>query len=160
MARKSFIEPGSILPPHEASPAPPPSVMEEIIAHDREKSGRAPAPHLVTEERTNKATNVTRLQDDKERSLQNTEGAIEGHLTPAQRDDRHQRALDIAAADKVTIVTVRVSARLNAYMDHYVERVNRAQPKRKYRKQDAIAEAFAAFFAEHPLPPLPAEEEI
>jgi hypothetical protein len=66
----------------------------------------------------------------------------------------------MTAEDEVGVVTVRVSNRLNEYMDRYVERINRLNPKRKYRKQDAVAEAFAAFFADHPLPPAPADEEL
>ena len=58
------------------------------------------------------------------------------------------------------MVTVRVSAKLNEYMDRYVERVNRTDPQRRYRKQDAVAEAFAAFFADHPMPPAPPDEEL
>jgi hypothetical protein len=79
---------------------------------------------------------------------------------PDDREERLTRALQMAAEDEITVVTVRVSARLNEYMDRYVERLNRISPKRRYRKQDAIAEAFAAFFADHPLPPAPAEEEL
>jgi hypothetical protein len=40
-------------------------------------------------------------------------------------------------------------------MDEYVARRNLADPRTKYRKQDAIAQAFAAFYADHPLPPAP-----
>jgi hypothetical protein len=76
------------------------------------------------------------------------------------RDERLARALAMTAEDEVGVVTVRVSNRLNEYMDRYVERINRLNPKRKYRKQDAVAEAFAAFFADHPLPPAPADEEL
>lgn len=79
---------------------------------------------------------------------------------PEGRAERLTRALQFAGEDEITVVTVRVSARLNEYMDRYVERLNRIQPKRRYRKQDAIAEAFAAFFADHPLPPAPSEEEL
>jgi hypothetical protein len=76
------------------------------------------------------------------------------------REERLQQGLQIAQQDKVSVVTVRVSARLNEYMDRYVERVNRANPQQRYRKQDAIAEAFAAFFADHPMPPAPPDEEL
>jgi len=79
---------------------------------------------------------------------------------PDGREERFARALQSAAEDEITVVTVRVSARLNEYMDRYVERLNRIHPKRRYRKQDAVAEAFAAFFADHPLPPAPTEEEL
>lgn len=70
------------------------------------------------------------------------------------------RALTLAAGDEISVVTVRVSGKLNEYIDRYVERVNRVSPKRRYRKQDAVAEAFAAFFADHPMPPAPAEEDL
>ena len=76
------------------------------------------------------------------------------------RAERLGKALALAAADEVSVVTVRVSAKLNEYMDRYVDRLGRVSPKRRYRKQDAVAEAFAAFFADHPLPPAPAEEEL
>ena len=75
------------------------------------------------------------------------------------RDERLQQGLQIAQQDKAAVVTVRVSARLNEYMDRYVERINRTNPQQRYRKQDAIAEAFAAFFADHPLPAAPPDEE-
>ena len=45
-------------------------------------------------------------------------------------------------------------------MDRYVERMNRIHPKRRYRKQDAVAEAFAAFYADHPMPPAPEEDDL
>jgi hypothetical protein len=81
-------------------------------------------------------------------------------LQSYNRDERLQQGLQIAQQDTVSVVTVRVSARLNEYMDRYVERVKRTDPQRRYRKQDAIAEAFAAFFADHPLPPAPPDEEL
>ena len=68
--------------------------------------------------------------------------------------------MQFVAADEIAVVTVRVPTRLNEYMDRYVERVNRITPKRRYRKQDAVAEAFAAFFADHPLPPAPEDVEL
>jgi hypothetical protein len=67
--------------------------------------------------------------------------------------------MQFAQDDETAVVTVRTPARLNEYMDRYVERVNRLNPKRKYRKQDAVTEAFAAFFADHPMPPAPIEED-
>lgn len=76
------------------------------------------------------------------------------------RDERLQQGLQISQQDRVAVVTVRVSAKLNEYMDRYVERVNRTDPQRRYRKQDAVAEAFAAFFADHPMPPAPPDEEL
>jgi len=76
-----------------------------------------------------------------------------------ERTARFGRAMQLADDDEIAVVTVRTSARLNEYMDRYVERVNRVNPKRKYRKQDAVMEAFAAFFADHPMPPAPVEED-
>ena len=78
----------------------------------------------------------------------------------AERDDRYARALAQAEEDDIAVVTVRVSGRLNEYMDRYVERMNRLHPKRRYRKQDAVAEAFAAFYADHPMPPAPEEDDL
>lgn len=78
----------------------------------------------------------------------------------AERGDRHARALAQAEEDEIAVVTVRVSGRLNEYMDRYVERMNRLHPKRRYRKQDAVAEAFAAFYADHPMPPAPEEDDL
>jgi len=104
--------------------------------------GRRNAPAKRADERTSEASQ-----------------AGQGDET-ARRDERLARALELAAEDEITVVTVRVSARLNEYMDRYVERVNRVNPKRRYRKQDAVAESFAAFFADHPMPPAPAEDEL
>lgn len=78
----------------------------------------------------------------------------------ADRQDRYARALGQVEEDEIAVVTVRVSGRLNEYMDRYVERMNRLQPKRRYRKQDAVAEAFAAFYADHPMPPAPEEDDL
>lgn len=76
----------------------------------------------------------------------------------ATRDDRLAFALDRAAGDEVTVVTVRISSVLNHYVDEYVARQRSLEPKSKYRKQDAVAEAFAAFYADHPLPEIPSDE--
>lgn len=76
------------------------------------------------------------------------------------REQRFSRALAIAYDDEISVVTVRVSGKLNKYLDDYVDRINRIDPKRKYRKQDAIAEAFAAFYADHVMPPAPVEDEL
>lgn len=76
------------------------------------------------------------------------------------RIDRVTNALQMGEEDEMSVVTVRVSTRLNEYMDRYVQRINQVNPKRKYRKQDAILEAFAAFFADHILPPAPADDEL
>ena len=78
----------------------------------------------------------------------------------AGREHRYSRALGQSEEDEIAVVTVRVSGRLNEYMDRYVERMNRIHPKRRYRKQDAVAEAFAAFYADHPMPPAPDEDDL
>ncbi len=75
-------------------------------------------------------------------------------------EERFSLAIARASADEVAVVTVRVSAALNRYMDDYTARINRLDPKRKYRKQDAVLEAFAAFYADHPMPPAPDEGEL
>ena len=80
--------------------------------------------------------------------------------TAADREHRYSRALGQAEDDEIAVVTVRVSGRMNEYMDRYVERMNRIHPKRRYRKQDAVAEAFAAFYADHPMPPAPEEDDL
>lgn len=92
-----------------------------------------------------------------------SEKTVSGSVSPASGDGREARletALKKAQEDEIAVVTVRVSARLNQYMDEYVARINRLDPKRRYRKQDAIAEAFAAFYADHPLPTLPENDEL
>jgi hypothetical protein len=68
--------------------------------------------------------------------------------------------MERASQDAIAVVTVRVPAGLNRYMDDYVARVNRLNPQGRYRKQDAVAEAFAAFYAEHPMPPASADDEL
>jgi len=78
----------------------------------------------------------------------------------ASRQKRLDFALERTATDDMTVVTVRISASLNHYMDEYVARMRSLNPKSKYRKQDAVAEAFAAFYADHPLPALPEGEDV
>ena len=105
----------------------------------------------VTNKRAKKEPRVERNVDLGERNPLSDE---------VTRIDRLAHALQMGEADEVSVVTVRVSTRLNEYMDRYVQRVNQVNPKRKYRKQDAILEAFAAFFADHILPPAPADDEL
>ena len=103
---------------------------------------------------TTEATNATPFQ-------RSTEAANEGsNARSDEREERLARAIQFSAEDEIAVVTVRVPSRLNEYMDRYVERINRLTPKRRYRKQDAVAEAFAAFFADHPMPPAPADQEL
>ena len=68
--------------------------------------------------------------------------------------------MERATQDALAVVTVRVPAGLNRYVDDYVARINRVNPHSRYRKQDAVAEAFAAFYADHPMPPPPPDEEL
>lgn len=77
-----------------------------------------------------------------------------------ERGERLEKAMQIAKGDELDVATIRVSAKLHAYLERYVERINRINPKAKYRKQDAIEAAFAAFYADHPMPPAPVEEEL
>lgn len=72
--------------------------------------------------------------------------------------DRWQRAQEISSECEIEVVTVRAPEKLNDYLDRYVERRNRANPKERYRKQDAVREMFAWFYAAHPMPPAPQEE--
>jgi hypothetical protein len=76
------------------------------------------------------------------------------------RAERLEKAMQIAQGDELDVATIRVSAKLHAYLERYVERINRLNPKGRYRKQDAIEAAFAAFYADHPMPPAPVEEEL
>jgi hypothetical protein len=76
------------------------------------------------------------------------------------RAERLEKAMQIAHGDELDVATIRVSAKLHAYLERYVERINRLNPKGRYRKQDAIEAAFAAFYADHPMPPAPVEEEL
>lgn len=78
----------------------------------------------------------------------------------APREDRLATALDRAASDEMTVITVRISVSLNHYIDEYVSRRRRLDPKSRYRKQDAVEEAFAAFYADHPLPPIPPDADM
>lgn len=116
----------------------------------------------------NEETNVTTLQetnapshppapDGDPQSDQTTVQAPPDAREPetTEREQRLTLAQARGAEDQRTVVTVRVPMCLNRYMDEYVARRNLADPRTKYRKQDAIAEAFAAFYADHPLPPAP-----
>jgi len=78
-------------------------------------------------------------------------------------DERAQRlhhALLQAERSEMAVVTVRIPASLNRYMDAYTARINRVDPKRKYRKQDAVLYAFARFYADHPMPAAPNDDEL
>jgi hypothetical protein len=119
----------------------------------------------MPEEVSNDATNVTKLQGtpittNERRKKQPEDVVRQTSSEEGPRQERLEHALKLGEEDELSVVTVRVSARLNEYMDRYVQRVNQTNPKRKYRKQDAVLEAFAAFYADHPMPPAPADDEL
>ena len=125
------------------------------------------AEHAPQAQNDSVETNVTTLRESangKRRipDPQSSHAEPDSDLTApnSERDARLETALQRAENDEIAVVTVRVSVRLNKYMDEYVARTNRLDPKRKYRKQDAVAEAFAAFYADHPLPHLSSEEVL
>jgi hypothetical protein len=104
----------------------------------------------VTPSRSNTAVRQETFSEDSQVSAPSAP-------VPPSRQDRLETALERGAQDQIMVVTVRVSASLNRYMDDYVTRMNRIDPKSRYRKQDAVAEAFAAFYADHPMPPPPSD---
>ena len=120
----------------------------------------------ASEEVSNDTTNVTTLQETPVATNERRDAARERKeseqtsLDGGSRQERLEHALKLGEEDEISVVTVRVSARLNEYMDRYVQRVNQTNPKRKYRKQDAILETFAAFYADHPMPPALADDEL
>jgi hypothetical protein len=83
-------------------------------------------------------------------------------VSAGERTSRYEKALAIARqeeeAGNIAVVTLRLPAKLAKYMDDYVARIGQVSPKKRYRKQDAAAEAFAAFYAEHVMPPAPEED--
>lgn len=95
-----------------------------------------------------------------------TEEARAAEETDAQapratsREARLMKAMEVAAEDEMIVVSVRVPAKLNDYIDQYVARVAKANPKRRYRKQDAMAAALAGFIADHPMPAGSVEEQF
>ena len=121
---------------------------------------------------TNEATNVVTLQPTPHQPPPPTPPPSPATSAPAQpalpdapepassRQDRFTFALERALHDEIAVVTVRVPATLNRYMDDFVARSNRVEPDHKYRKQDAVAQAFAAFYADHPMPPPPPDEDL
>jgi len=76
------------------------------------------------------------------------------------RSRRLDHALDQANTSEMAVVTVRVPASLNRYMDAYTARLNQIDPKRRVRKQDCVLYAFASFYADHPMPPAPDDDEL
>ena len=182
MARKPLIEQGSILAG--------PDTLSRVIARDREQSGRhSPTPpeeDALPEDLQEglQERNLTTLQEnfipskeelkvsDKLRSKLPSNGeadaATPGASPPkatdrakaTDRETRLARAMGVAAEDEMIVVSVRVPGKLNDYIDQYVARVAKANPKRRYRKQDAMAEALAGFIADHPMPTVSVEEEF
>ena len=126
------------------------------------------AEHAAPNAEVTEATHVTTLQETNARNTPDTpqgqDQAGDAASPPPQaqpaREQRLQFALNHTANDELTVVTIRVSASLNHYMDQYVARLRSVDPKSKYRKQDAVAEAFAAFYADHLLPALPSDDEM
>ncbi len=121
--------------------------------------------HEETKEETVAHSNAALQKATKERERKPSSGAAnvpakEPALRSDEREERLRKALQIASGDELDVATIRVSAKLHAYLERYVERINRINPKAKYRKQDAITAAFAAFYADHPMPPAPVEEEL
>jgi hypothetical protein len=141
------------------------AMMAELQA-EHAAADEVPEPEIETLQPANatslQAYKLTNLQASKASpaAAEDAAPADQGHAlspTPQSRDERLQTALQRAAADEMAVVTVRVSAALNRYLDAYVARMQLVDPTHRYRKQDAIAEAFAAFYADHPMPPLPDE---
>ena len=114
---------------------------------------------------TPEAANVTTLQPKLSRPVAPTEAPTATQepappTSPSTQEDRFALAMERAASDSIAVVTIRVPASLNRYVDDYVARLNKIDPTRKYRKQDAIMEAFSSFYADHPMPPAPPDEEL
>jgi hypothetical protein len=128
------------LQPQEGPVDPPP------------KRARQPSPRIVG---TSAASyGGTKVRDDVPSDVRTLQTTGEDEY-----ERRRLQAIERWKDEDVTVVAVRVPAALNAYMDRYVNRINERDPKKRYRKQDAVLEAFAAFFADHPMPPA-ADEEI
>lgn len=117
-------------------------------------------PTADTHEHASAPPSPTRRTDPTIRGPEGSPSASPPRRRKDEREDRFSFAMSRGSADEVAVVTVRVSAALNRYMDDYTARVNRLDPKRKYRKQDAVLEAFAAFYADHPMPAAPEEGEL
>jgi hypothetical protein len=126
----------------------------EVTLQDTQQS--SPQDTVVT----NKPAPRERGRSEKNKSV--SPAGIRDTPLPASSDTREERlavAIQLVQEDEPGVVTIRVSPRLNAYLDRYVQRVNQIDPRRRYRKQDAVAEAFAAFYADHPMPPAPRGED-
>ena len=126
-----------------------------MAALQAEHADHAPSDEL-------EVTNVTTFVTENEASAPDQDTAdVESIAAPAvSREERLACALERAGRDELAVVTVRVPASLNRYMDGFVARMNRLDPEHKYRKQDAVAEAFAAFYADHPMPAPPPDDQL
>jgi hypothetical protein len=138
------------------------NVVSNVTTLQRTTEATNGGTNASTFEETGEASNERRLEGRNDATLAETSerSNLIYSVPPDERVARLEKALRLANDDELAVVTIRVSGKLNEYIDRYVDRVNRIHPKRKYRKQDAIAEAFAAFFADHPMPPAPVEEEL
>jgi hypothetical protein len=114
--------------------------------------------HKQTNNEENKPINNA---TDKE--LDNTVNRQINNSTTQIIDNERKKRIDraramIAEAEETgetpVLVTIRVPAKLHDYLERYVRRVNDNSPnkRKKYLKQDAIAAAFVAFYADHPMP--------
>ena len=189
MARKPLIQPGSVLPPvgdsrdegvlgriiardREKSGRGEAKESEEDSKNVTTLQRSTEVTRVVTQELPNAGTDVTTnegstsvgvppvKEDVGTERAATSEKAEQASRKSAETEERMQTALARAEDDEVAVVTVRAPSSLNSYIDRYIERINRVHPKRKYRKQDAVAEMFAWFYAEHPMPPAPTEEEL
>lgn len=69
------------------------------------------------------------------------------------REERIAEILKACESDEMVVITARVPAKLNRYIDEFVNRQGKKGGRYKYLKQDALMEALAAFVVDHPLPP-------
>lgn len=133
-------------------PAPDPkvhnitSVQESVQAHKQTDNAD---DNEINKEVYNKIDNAADRQTDNQPA----------QLIDNERTKRIDRARAmIAEADETgetpVLVTIRVPAKLHDYLERYVRRINDNNPnkRKKYLKQDAIAAAFVAFYADHPMP--------
>lgn len=145
---------------HQSSNEPTkPLSLEEM---PQETVEEMPQETVFTDKQEGKKTHNERTKAEPPAARRATKAASEPHRVPErsvpEREERLAQAMQLAQEEEPAVVTIRVSPRLNAYIDRYVQRINQIEPKRRYRKQDAVAEAFAAFYADHPMPPSPLDE--
>ena len=158
-----------------AEHAQPPNTLQETnvttlqdyneISNERTQKAsleETPQETLTTGKEGGKKVHSERLKEEPPVARRASKASAEQSRVPErstpERDERLAQAMQLAQEEEPVVVTIRVSPRLNAYIDRYVQRINQIEPKRRYRKQDAVAEAFAAFYADHPMPPSPMDE--